>query len=352
MKTHLADSPPSDPAGPPSHQERGPAVGPLTEPLAFAPILRRLVWGGRRLGTLLGKPIGEGDDYAESWELADYHDEVSVVSDGFYAGVTLRELVHDRPAALFGKARADQEQFPLLVKLLDARENLSVQVHPDDALGRELANDRGKTEAWVVLAADPGAVIYAGLKSGVDREALARGIAAGEVEPLLHRIDPKPGDCLLIEAGTVHALGGGVLVAEIQQMSDATFRVFDWNRVGADGRPRELHVEKAMRCIDFDRGPVDPVVPSPRVLENGDVREPLARCDYFELERWTISAATEIGRDDRFTILMALDGEASVRGPRGDRPIRRGETVLLPASIGPTIIIPVGRAVVLACQQP
>lgn len=322
------------------------------EPLAFTPILRRLVWGGRRLGTVLGKAIGPGDDYAESWELADYQDSVSTVRDGMYAGVSLREFVQKRPADLFGPARADQQQFPLLVKLLDARENLSVQVHPDDALGRELAGDSGKTEAWVVVAADPGSVLYAGLKPGVDRETLERGIATGDVEPLLHRIEPKPGDCIMIEAGTVHALGKGVLIAEFQQMSDATFRVFDWNRVGADGRPRELHVEKAMRCINFGRGPVDPVVPSPLVLENGDVREPLVRCGYFELERWTITAATEIGRDDRFTILMGLEGEARVRGPRGDRSIRRGETVLLPASIGPTMIYPVDRAVVLACQQP
>lgn len=322
------------------------------EPLAFTPILRRLVWGGRKLGTLLGKPIGEGDDYAESWELADYHDEVSVVRDGMYAGITLRDFVQKRPADLFGPAHSGQEQFPLLVKLLDARENLSVQVHPDDTLGRELAGDSGKTEAWVVLHAEPGSVIYAGLKPGVDRRALERGIAKGEVEPLLHRIEPKPGDCILVEAGTVHALGEGVVIAEFQQMSDATFRVFDWNRVGADGRPRELHVEKAMRCIDFDRGPVDPVVPAPQVLENGDVREPLAKCAYFELERWTLTAATEIGRDDRFTILMVLDGEVRVRGPRGDLSSRRGETVLLPASIGATMIYPVGRAVVLACQQP
>lgn len=322
------------------------------EPLAFTPILRRLVWGGRKLGTLLGKPIGEGGDYAESWELADYRDDVSVVRDGMYAGITLRDLVKKRPADLFGPARAGQGQFPLLVKLLDARENLSVQVHPDDALGRELANDSGKTEAWIVLHAEPGSVLYAGLKPGVDREALERGIATGEVEPLLHRIEPKPGDCIMVEAGTVHALGEGVVIAEFQQMSDATFRVFDWNRVGADGRPRELHVEKAMRCIDFDRGPVGPVVPVPQVLENGDVREPLAKCAYFELERWTLTAATEIGRDDRFTIVMVLDGEIRARGPRGDLPLRRGETVLLPASIGATMIYPVGRAVVLACQQP
>ncbi len=325
---------------------------PPLEPLAFTPILRRLVWGGRKLGTMLGKPIGAGDDYAESWELADYHDQISVVRDGVYAGTSLRDLVRKRPADLFGRDRGDRKQFPLLVKLLDARENLSVQVHPDDALGRELADDNGKTEAWVVLAADPGAAIYAGLKRGVDRAALERGIATGAVEPLLHRVEPKPGDCFLIEAGTVHALGGGVLVAEVQQMSDATFRVFDWNRVGADGAPRELHVEKAMRCIDFERGPVDPAVPAPHALTDGGMRESLVKSKYFELERWTFGTPTTIGGGDRFTILMVLDGEVRVAGPRGDLPLRRGETVLLPAAIGPAMIVPVGEAVVLACRQP
>ncbi|MDG3002660.1 type I phosphomannose isomerase catalytic subunit [Paludisphaera mucosa] len=322
------------------------------EPLAFTPILRRLVWGGRRLGALMGKPIGEGDDYAESWEVADYKDAVSVVRDGPLAGTSLRDLVADRPAELFGRRREAPSQFPLLVKILDARESLSVQVHPDDALGRELVADNGKTEAWVVLAAEPGALIYAGLRAGVGREDLERGIRSGEVEPLLHRFEPKIGDCVLVEAGTVHAIGAGVMLAEVQQMSDATFRVFDWNRVDAQGRPRELHIDQALRSIDFDRGPVDPIVTSPLVLEDGDVLEPLARCKYFELERLTIETPAEVGRDDRFTILMVLDGEIRVRRPAGDRPFRRGETVLLPAAIGPTMIFPVGRAVVLACQQP
>jgi len=301
---------------------------------------------------VLGKPIGDGDDYAESWEVADYHDAVSVVRLGPLAGSTLRDLVRTRPAEMFGRNRAGMDQFPLLVKYLDAREPLSVQVHPDDELGRELAGDRGKTEAWVVLAADPGSRVYAGLRPGVSRDDLERAIASGQVEPLLHHFEPKPGDCVMVEAGTVHAIGAGVLLAEIQQTSDATFRVFDWNRVDASGRPRELHVEKALRCIDFERGPVDPIDPAALVLEDGDVREPLARCRYFELERWTIESPAEIGRDDRFTILMVLDGEATVKGEGGDVPARKGETVLLPASAGPAMIVPAGRAVVLACQQP
>jgi len=227
-----------------------------------------------------------------------------------------------------------------------------VQVHPNDELAKALANDNGKTESWVVLDAEPDALIYAGLKPDVTRDMLERAIEHGTVEPLLHRFEPKPGDCLLIEAGTVHAIGAGVLVAEIQQMSDTTFRLFDWNRRGADGKPRELHVEKGLQSIDFSRGPVDPIVPKPLVLENGDVREPLAICPYFEIERWTLEVPEEIGRGDRFTILMVTEGEIQVRGPGGDRPARRGETLLLPASLGPTMIHPTGRAVVLACQQP
>lgn len=322
------------------------------EPLTFWPILRRLIWGGRRLGTVLSKPIDEGDDYAESWELADHDDDVSIVCDGPLTGTTLRELVFHRRAELFGPHAASVKQFPLLVKFLDARQNLSVQVHPDDALGKELVGDNGKTEAWVVLEAEPGSSIYAGLKRGVTREMLEEGIKSGEVEPLLHRFEPSAGDCVMVHAGTAHAIGAGVLLAEIQQSSDATFRVFDWNRVDAAGRPRELHIEQAMRCIDFDRGPVDPIAPKSYVMEDGVVREPLASCEYFDLERWTLEAPTEIGDGDRFTVLIVLDGELRVRSGRGDRPFRKGATVLLPASIGPTMIYPVERAVVLACQQP
>jgi len=322
------------------------------QPLVFKPILRRLIWGGRRLGGLMGKPIGDADDYAESWEIADYRDAVSVVRDGPLAGTSLRDLVRTRPAELFGRSRAGQDQFPLLIKLIDARESLSVQVHPDDELGKELANDSGKTEAWVVIDAEPDSLMYAGLKPGVDRDQLERAIRSGEVEPLLHRFKPRPGDCVLVEAGTVHAIGAGVLLAEFQQMSDATFRVFDWNRVGPDGEPRALHVDQALRSIDFERGPVDPLSARPLVLEDGNVNEALARCRYFQLERWTLEAPQELGRDDRFTVVMVLSGQ--VRTRQGDREliVGRGETMLLPASISPHVASPIGQAVVLTCQQP
>src|SRR5262249_19548356 len=161
-----------------------------------------------------------------------------VVENGPLAGSTIRELIQWYGPALLGSALASREEFPLLIKYIDAHQDLSVQVHPDDAQGKRLAGDSGKTETWVILEADPGSVIYAGLKGGVSRDEFAQAINKGEVEPLLHRVSARPGECILIEAGTVHAIGAGVLLAEIQQTSDATFRVYDWGRVGPNGKPR------------------------------------------------------------------------------------------------------------------
>ena len=251
--------------------------------LRFQPILRRLIWGGRRLGTVLHKPIGLAKgDYAESWELSEYHDSVSVVQEGSLAGETLRQLVQKRGEELLGPKLGPRDQFPLLVKFIDARQNLSVQVHPDDETGRRLAGDNGKTETWVIIDAEPGSLIYAGLKQSVGRSELANATQSGTVEPLLHRFEPKLGDSILIEAGTVHAIGAGVLLVEIQEMSDATFRVDDWGRLGDDGKPRPLHIAQAMESIDFGRGPVNPIAPEVEPIDGGGTRvERLARSSYF-----------------------------------------------------------------------
>ncbi len=221
------------------------------------------------------KPIGDEADYAESWELSDYHDSVSVVQEGSLAGTTLRQLVQTRGQELLGPAVVARDQFPLLVKFIDAHQVLSVQVHPDDETGRRLAGDNGKTETWVILDAEPGSLIYAGLKQGVGEAELAEAIQSKTVEHLLHRFEPKPGDSILIEAGTVHAIGAGVLLAEIQEMSDATFRIDDWGRLGDDGKPRPLHIRQSMESIDFSRGPVDPIRPEVEPIDGGGTRERL-----------------------------------------------------------------------------
>jgi mannose-6-phosphate isomerase len=323
-------------------------------PLTFEPILKSLIWGGRRLGTLLHKPIGSEERYAESWEVADHGTDVSRVANGPLRGVTLRELVQSRGDELLGAGRSKTrpDQFPLLVKFLDAHDVLSVQVHPDDALGRKLANDNGKTEAWVIVHADPGSLIYAGLNPGVGRDEFAAALGTERVEPLLHRFEPKPGDCILIPAGTVHAIGAGVVLAEIQQMSDATFRVHDWGRVGPDGKPRPLHLSQALESTDFEAGPVDPISPTPRSVAGGTA-EALAASPYFALERLRLDGPSRVGRDDRFTIVMALGGEAEVVFRGEATPLPFGRTVLLPASVGRCEVVPRGgKTVLLTCVVP
>ena len=321
-------------------------------PLRFKPILRRLIWGGQRLGAVLRKPIGDEADYAESWELSDYHDQVSVVEEGGLAGATLRDLVRTRAGELLGQALGPQDQFPLLVKFIDAHQDLSVQVHPDDEKGRRLANDNGKTETWVVIDSEPGSLIYAGLRSGVGRQQFASAIESGEVEPLLHRFEPKPGDSVLIEAGTVHAIGGGVLLAEIQEMSDATFRIYDWGRTGADGKPRQLHLSQAMESIDFDRGPVDPIAPDVAASTGGVTRERLARSPYFALERLTLIQPALVGETERFTIVMGLKGTSTIEHRGNAVRLEFGQTILLPAVLGPRKVSPDGEATILTCVVP
>jgi mannose-6-phosphate isomerase len=321
-------------------------------PLSFKPILRRLIWGGRRLGTVLHKSIGDESDYAESWELSDYHDQVSVIEEGSLAGATLRDLVQSRGDELLGKALGARDQFPLLVKFIDARQALSVQVHPDDATGKRLANDNGKTETWVILDTEPGSLIYAGLKQGVGRDEFGSAIVAGKAEHLLHSFEPSPGDCILIEAGTVHAIGAGVLLAEIQEMSDATFRIYDWGRTAPDGKPRQLHLSEAMESIDFDRGPVGPLSPVVEPIAGGGTRERLSRSPYFVLERLTLVRPALVGSAERFTIVMGLKGTSIVQHAGNRVPLEFGQTLLIPAALEQCEIAPRGEATVLTCVVP
>ncbi len=321
-------------------------------PLRFKPLLRRLIWGGRRLGIVLHKPIGDESDYAESWELADYHDQVSVVLEGGLAGSTLRDLVRSRGSELLGKALGPREEFPLLVKFIDAHQALSVQVHPDDETGRRLANDNGKTETWVILDTEPGSLIYAGLKQGVGRDEFASAIHSANVELLLNSFEPRPGDCILIEAGTVHAIGAGVLLAEIQEMSDATFRIHDWGRKGPDGKPRQLHFREAMESINFERGPVGPITPVAQPIAGGGTRERLARSPYFALERMSLVQPALVGDPDRFTIVMGLKGKSTIEHGGNRVPLEFGQTLLLPAALKRCEIAPRGEATVLTCVVP
>ncbi|QDT00194.1 type I phosphomannose isomerase catalytic subunit [Adhaeretor mobilis] len=317
-------------------------------PLRFLPIFRRYLWGGRRLATMLSKPIGEGEDYAESWEVVDHGEDQSIVEHGWLEGAPLSELVEHHAGELFGISYAG-DQFPLLMKLLDCNRTLSVQVHPNDEQGAKLdPPDLGKTEAWVVLAADPGSKIYAGLKPGVTREQVASALEVGECEECLHAFEPTVGDCVFIPAGTVHALGAGLVIAEIQQASDTTFRLFDWNRVGADGKPRPLHIEQSLDVIDYERGPVSAQVPEKISIESSKLsRERLVDCDKFVLDRVRLSEAAELGGDDCFHLLAVLEGSVQLQGDQAGVPLSKGQTALVPSAAGSFEVTPQAEATLL-----
>ncbi len=315
--------------------------------LRFEPKFRRYVWGGRRLETVLGKPLGEGDNYAESWEIVDHGDDQSIVADGPFAQWSLGKLCQEFPQEMLG--RDTPTPFPLLFKYLDAHQNLSVQVHPNDAAAAKLdPPDRGKTEAWVIVHADPEAKVYAGLKAGVDREAFARELERNNAVACLHAFTPRVGDCIFVPAGVVHALGAGLVVAEIQQASDTTFRLYDWDRVDKDGKPRPLHIEQGLAVLDDRAGPIHPVVPQ---QGSEPYIERLVACDYFVLERWTLDKPVPLDKGGRVLIVSVLEGSVDLTEQHSNATLKLGETALVPACVS-AHAQPQGRATLLVMTLP
>ncbi|CAN5567364.1 class I mannose-6-phosphate isomerase [soil metagenome] len=304
------------------------------EPLVFEPYLRPQVWGGRRLGDHFSKSLPETGTFGEAWELSGHGHHVSKVAEGSLKGTTLTDLCSKHGSELYGKNHAGP--FPLLIKLLDCHDWLSIQVHPTDAIAEQLRpGELGKTEAWIVLSVQPEGKIFAGLKPGVDRAVLEKHLEAGTTDQCLHAFTPKPGDCIFLPAGTVHAVGGGIVMAEVQQTSDATFRLFDWNRVGTDGKPRALHLDESLASINWQAGPVHPVQGKPLAnLPVGATGEHLVRCDFFDLTRYRLASQANLPVAKMLSIWMVLDGSAELVQPGGSyrRTFRAGETVLIPAS--------------------
>ena len=326
-------------------------------PLRFRPLLKRIRWGGSRLGSILQKPIGSEGDYAESWEFSDYGVDQSVVDGGPFDGKALGEVVADFNKELFGR-HAGLGQFPLLVKFLDASDRLSVQVHPDDSLAELFSpGENGKTESWVVIDAEPGAVIYAGLKAGTTPVQLQEHLADGTIEECLHTIPARPGDCILVPSGTVHAIGEGILLAEVQQMSNITFRLYDWGRVDADGEPREIHLTESLKCIDFTRGPISPVTPRPIVEFREDFDSSyetveLIQCPYFTLHRHRGAAPFAPVTRDCFHALMVLDGAGHLVCGEESFALSKGQSILVPAVCEPVQVVPDGEITVLDAFLP
>jgi len=283
--------------------------------LNFVPIYQTRVWGGRRLETVLGRRLPDGQRYGESWELVDREAEQSVVARGPAAGMTLHELWTHHRTAVFGDALAgsDAPRFPLLIKVLDCADDLSIQVHPPSAVASALGGDP-KTEMWYVAHAEAGAHIHAGLRAGVSRAAFERALADGTVAACVHRLKARTGDSLFVPSGRIHALGAGLLIYEIQQNSDTTYRVFDWNRVGLDGRPRTLHVQESLACIDF--GDFEPSLSHTDGL--------LASADDFRVTR---ARTGHPARPATFRLIMPI-----VPTRWGDADLGPGELTLCPAT--------------------
>lgn len=323
----------------------------MLPPLLFQPILKRIRWGGRRLGSLLQKPIGSESDYAESWEVADHADGQSIVATGPLAGMSLSSIMREHRRELLG-CQDQLTQFPLLIKFLDANDWLSLQVHPDDRLAKQFqADENGKTEAWVILEARPDSLICSGLKSGVTSDQLRHALIAGTVEDCLNMIPVKRGDCVFVPAGTVHALGPGIVLAEVQQQSNLTFRLFDWGRVDASGKPRPIHVEESITCTDFGRGPVFPVKPV-QLCDQSHAFEELVRCDHFVIRRHRFIDPARLVIEDRFRILIVLEGAIQVRTKFGAVVMLTGTTAIVPACSGETTLIPSSPATVLEVLCP
>ncbi len=322
----------------------------LDTPLRFTPFLRPMVWGGRRLGTVLKKELPSDAAFGESWEVSDHPVHRSVVASGPLAGRSLRELMEQEREALLGPAAGRYRTFPWLVKYLDANDWLSVQVHPsDETVGTLWPGEGGKTEAWFVLDAAPESRIYAGLLPGTDEQRLRAALASGAVADCLYSFTPRPGDCIFLPAGTVHAVGGGVLIAEIQQTSDATFRLFDWNRRDAQGKSRALHIEESMQAIDWGRGPVEPQ----RVSEAEETAgQPLVQCPYFHLSYQQGRTPFPCGGEGRLQVLMALRGGGRLRSARGEQEIRSGQTWVIPAGVGSVACVPEPALGVLVSTLP
>lgn len=318
-------------------------------PLRFAPVFKDYIWGGRNLEKL-GKALPQEGIIAESWEIASHKDGLTRVNNGVHSGKTLPQLLDKYGLDLIGRNNQwalERNKFPLLVKLLDANQKLSVQVHPDDAYAKQHeGNELGKAEMWVVLWAKPEAAIIYGLTREVTRETFAEAIHLGQLEPLLHKINIKAGDHICVPTGTLHAILEGAILAEIQQNSNTTYRVYDWNRTDDSGDKRPLHINKALDVINFDQ--IKSTLSKPEVIDQNARlrREVLCKNRYFTTERIIIDSNFDYeGHCDGSTLEIwgVIDGHCIINGVRLD-PV---EFCLLPAAMGHYRIEIPQRAVML-----
>jgi mannose-6-phosphate isomerase len=318
-------------------------------PLVLERRLDSRIWGGRTLGPWLGLANAPAQ-LAESWQVY----AQNRVAAGPFVGRSLADLVGEYGAALVGTisfARYAAE-FPLLAKFIDAADHLSIQVHPDDTYAHTIeaaSGFQGKTEAWYILYAEPGAELLHGLNADTTREAFAAAVADGTVLNLLRRVAVQPGDTIFVPAGTLHAINAGILLFEIQQTSDLTYRVYDYDRRDAQGHLRDLHLEKALDVIDYRA--TGPALVPPQLL--GDGRTVLVSCDYFRMERWQLLQPITYTTDPTsFVLLTVIDGLARLTSAHGELHLTRGESVVLPANLGEYTLAAKPNATLLMCDVP
>jgi mannose-6-phosphate isomerase len=300
--------------------------------MTFEPIYQERVWGGQSLYSAFGRRLPDGCRIGESWELVDREEAQSVVQEGPFKGWTLHRLWTERREQIFGPAFHDP-RFPILIKILDATERLSVQVHPPAPLAEELQG-QPKTEVWYFVQTQPGAQVYAGLKKGVTRDHLQQALTEGVVEDLVHALPTQTDAFIFIPSGRIHAIDSGNLIFEIQQNSDTTYRLFDWNRVDSDGKPRKLHVSESLACTDYED--VEPALG----VAQGEV---LASCPHFHVERWELREARKANSLPRFAVFQIVAGAVRY----DDATFRPGDLFLIPASAHDQLIEPAQKGTVI-----
>ena len=304
-------------------------------PLQFKPIFQERIWGGRKLHSLYGKELPSDRPIGESWEISDREEAQSVVLNGPLAGRTLHSLMKEHGREIMGNAKPLKGRFPLLVKILDAREKLSLQVHPPAEKARAMGGEP-KTEMWYITHAEPNASLYVGLRRGVTREEFERKIGDGSVADCFHRIEVQEGDSMFLPSGRVHAIGGGLMIFEIQQNSDTTYRVFDWNRVDAQGKPRALHVKESLECIDFED--FEPEVTRMEALDVDTSTihiETLVENPLFKVESVTARPGAHLDYSLRAPrVIGVVSGNVRVLHDEHPLELTPGQFCLLPAEMG------------------
>lgn len=306
-------------------------------PMKLSPAFKDYIWGGTKLRTDFNKACNL-EKIAESWELSCHKDGNSVILNGEHKGLTLAEYIEKEGKTVLGTRCERFENFPILIKLIDAKDNLSVQVHPSNDYALRVEGEYGKTEMWYIVDCDEGASLLYGFKNEISKEEFARRIQDNTLLEVTRSVPVKKGDVFFIEAGTLHAIGKGIVIAEIQQNSNTTYRIYDYGRVGNDGKPRELHIEKAVEVTEL--APAKPFPAEEPVQMNGYSKKKLAACDYFTVHLLDVKTTAELAADESsFQSLLVLEGYVMLNYGGKEMKLSKGDSVFIPAGLGSYSVI-------------